>query len=263
MAGRSPGFAASPEYRVTLEPTPRRLRVVFAGEVIADTARGMLMHETRHLPVYYFPVADLRADLMTKTAHSTHCPYKGHASYWTVRVGDRSAENAVWAYEDPYDEVPALKGLAAFYWNRVDRWYEEDEEVFVHPRDPYHRVDVVESSRPVRVVLGGETVAETRRARYLFETGLPVRYYVPREDVRMSLFAPSDTRTRCPYKGQAVYWSARIGGRVYEDIVWSYPDPIAECPRIKGLLSFFNENVDAIFVDGKEVERPRTKWSKE
>jgi uncharacterized protein (DUF427 family) len=262
MAGKSPGFAAHPDYRVTLEPTPRRLRVVFAGEIIADTVRGQLMHETRHLPVYYFPMADLRGDLMAKTAHTTHCPYKGQASYWTIRVGDRTAENAVWAYEDSYDEVPGLKGLAAFYWNRVDRWYEEDEEVFVHPRDPYHRVDVVESSRPVRVVLGGETMAETRRARFVFETGLPTRYYIPREDVRTSLLAPSDTRTRCPYKGQAVYWSAKIGGKTYDDIVWSYPDPIAECPRIKGLLSFFNENVDAFFVDGKEVERPKTKWSK-
>jgi uncharacterized protein (DUF427 family) len=263
MAGKSPGYAKNPDYRVELEPTPRRLCVVFAGEVVADTTRGLMMHETRHLPVYYFPIADLRADLMVRTDHTTHCPYKGQASYWSLKVGERVSENAIWAYEDPYEEKPELKGVAAFYWNRVDRWYEEDEEVFVHPRDPYHRVDVVESSRPVRVVLGGETVAETRRARFLFETGLPVRYYIPREDVRMSLLAPSDTKTRCPYKGQAAYWSARVGGKDFPDIVWSYPDPIPECPKIRGLLSFYNENVDAIFVDGKEQERPKTKWSKE
>lgn len=262
-AKASPGFARNPDYRVVLEPSPRRVRVTFHGETVADSTRMMLLHETRHLPVYYFPLDDVRMDLMTRTDHHTNCPYKGDASYWTLTVGDRTAENAMWSYEDPYREVPELKGYAAFYWNRVDHWYEEDEEVFVHPRDPYKRVDVIASSRPVRVVLGGETVAESRRGRFLFETHLPVRYYLPKEDVRMDLLTPTQSRTRCPYKGEAVYWTADVGGRTYEDIAWSYPDPVPECPKIKGLVCFYNENVDAIVLDGRELDRPRTKWSKD
>jgi uncharacterized protein (DUF427 family) len=245
-----------------LEPSPRRVRVAFNGETIADSTNAHLLFETRHLPVYYFPRADVRLDLLSPTEHHTYCPYKGTASYWTIRVGDRNAENAVWGYPDPYDEVPALGDFVAFYWDRVDHWYEEDEEILVHPRDPYKRVDVVASSRPVRVVLGGETIAETHRARFLFETRLPTRYYIPQEDVRMDLLAPSGKTTACPYKGEARYWSAKIGDQVFPDIVWSYPEPIPECPKIKGYLCFFNEQVDAILVDGIEVPRPVTKWSK-
>lgn len=262
-SGKSPGFAKKPDYVVRLETSPRRVRVEFNGEIIADSTRTQLLFETNHLPVYYFPLEDVRLDLMARTDHDTHCPYKGHASYWSVTVGDRTAENALWSYETPYDEKPELAGLGAFYWKRVDHWYEEDEEIFVHPRDPYKRVDVVPSSRPVKVILGGETVAETTRAMFLFETNLPTRYYIPREDIRMDLFTPTDSRTRCPYKGEAVYWTARIKGKEFEDIVWSYPSPIPECPKIEGLLSFYNENVDAVFVDGREMEKPRTKWSRD
>lgn len=261
--GKSPGFAKNPGYVVRLEESPRRVRVAFNGEYVADSTRAKLLFESNHLPVYYFPMEDVRTDLMTPTDHTTHCPFKGHASYWTVNVGDREAENAVWAYRTPYDEMPELKDLCAFYWNRLDHWYEEDEEIFVHPRDPYKRVDVVASARPVRVVLGGETVAETARARFLFETRLPTRYYIPREDVRMDILTPTSSRTRCPYKGEAVYWSADVGGRTYEDIVWSYPEPVPECPKIRDLMCFYNENVDAIFVDGEQVEKPKTKWSRD
>ena len=258
----SPGFARSPDYRVELEPTPRRLRVVFNGETVADTTRGMLMHETRHLPAYYFPLDDIRMDLMTPTDNSTHCPFKGDASYWTLKVGDREAENALWSYETPFVEVPFLQSYGAFYWDRVDHWYEEDEEIFVHPRDPYKRIDAIPSSREVKVVVGGETVAQSARGHFLFETNMPTRYYLPADDVRMDLLTPSETKTRCPYKGIASYRSARIGDRTFDDIAWFYPDPVPECPKIKDLICFYNENVDAIFVDGEETEKPETRWSK-
>ena len=261
--GRESGFESNPDYKIMFEPSPRRVRVIFNGATIADSTRAHLLFETRHLPVYYFPRADVGVELLTPSAHHTFCPYKGKASYWTIRVGDRTSENAVWGYPDPYDEVAAIGDFLAFYWDRVDQWYEEDEEIFVHPRDPYKRVDVVASSRPVKIILGGETVAETRRARFLFETRLPTRYYIPPEDVRMDLLVPSDTSTACPYKGWARYWSARIGDRLYPDIVWSYPEPIPECPKIRGYLCFFNEQVDAILVDGKPAPRPVTKWSKD
>jgi uncharacterized protein (DUF427 family) len=261
--GRESGFKTNPDYKITFEPSPRRVRVQFSGETIADSIGARLLFETRHLPVYYFPRSDVRMDLMRPTEHHTFCPYKGTASYWTIRVGDKSSENAVWGYPEPYDEVDAIKDYVAFYWDRVDHWYEEDEEIFVHPRDPYKRVDVVASSRHVQVILGGETIADTRRGRFLFETRLPTRYYIPPEDVRMDLLVASEKATACPYKGKARYYTAKIGDRLFSDIVWSYPDPIAECPKIKGYLCFFNEQVDAILVDGVEVPRPVTPWSKD
>ena len=168
----------------------------------------------------------------------------------------------MWAYEDPIPASEVIKGYVAFYWNRVDRWFEEDEEVFVHPRDPYKRVDVLSSSRRVEVIVGGETVADTTRPRLLFETGLPTRYYIPPEDVRMDRLAGTGTQTRCPYKGVARYWSVRVGEEVFEDVVWSYPEPIAECPAIRGLLCFFNERVEAIRVDGEAEPKPETRWSR-
>ena len=263
IEGRESGFKSNPDYKILFEPSPRRVRVQLAGEWIADSTNTHLLFETRHLPVYYFPRADVRMDLLAPTDHHTFCPYKGRASYWTIRVGGRTAENTVWGYPDPYDEVMAIRDFVAFYWDRVDRWYEEDEEIFVHPRDPYKRVDVVPSARRVEVFLGGERVADTRRAMFLFETRLPTRYYIPPEDVRLDLLAPSEKTTRCPYKGRARYWSVRVGERLYPDIVWGYPEPIAECPKIAGRLAFFNEQVDRILVDGAETPRPLTPWSPE
>jgi len=261
--GRESGFTTNPDYKITFEQSPRRVRVRFNGDTIADSTNAHLLFETRHLPVYYFPRRDVRMDLMTPTDHHSFCPYKGTASYWTIRVGERLSENAVWGYPDPFDEVAALGDFVAFYWDRVDHWYEEDEEIFVHPRDPYKRVDTIQSSRHVQVILGGEVVADTRRAHFLFETRLPTRYYIPPEDARTDLLVPSEKTTACPYKGRARYWSARIGGQAYADIVWSYPEPIPECPKIRGLLAFFNEQVDEIRVDGVAMPRPVTPWSKD
>jgi uncharacterized protein (DUF427 family) len=259
---RESGFKTNPDYRITFERSPRRVRVKFNGEIIVDSTDAHLLFETRHLPVYYFPQADLRMDLMTPTQHQTFCPYKGDASYWTITVGDKTAENVAWSYREPFEEVAAIRDFVALYWNRMDTWYEEDDEVFVHPRDPYKRVDVTNSSRHVRVVVGGMTVADTRRARFLFETRLPTRYYIPIEDVRRELLVPSDKITACPYKGTARYYSVKIDDRVFKDIVWTYPDPIPECPKIKGYLCFFNEHVDDIFVDDVPVPHTVTPWSK-
>ncbi len=254
---------AGSEYSLVIEDSPRRVRVVFNGETIADSVEMKMMHETRHLPMYYFPMDDVRMDLLEKTDHTTHCPHKGDASYWSVKVGDRVAENAMWAYEDPLDNVPELKALAAFYWNKVDHWYEEDEELFIHARDPYKRIDTVPSSRHVQVKVGGEIVADTKRAHFLFETGLPTRYYIPTEDVRTDLLTPSDLKTGCPYKGTAQYYSVSVGGKTFENLVWYYPDPIPELPKVKDLLCFYNEKVDAIIVDGKEAPKQRSPWSED
>jgi len=250
----------APGQRIQVEPWPRRVRAVLGHVAVADSERVLLLLEKGHLPVYYFPPDDVRMDLLEPTDRHTRCPYKGEASYWTVRAGGREAANAAWGYLDPLPERTDIKGHVAFYWGRMDSWWEEDDEVFVHPRDPYHRVDVLSSSRHVRVEVGGEVLADTRRPRLLFETGLPTRYYIPKADVRMDLLEPTATHTRCPYKGRASYWSARVGDGVVEDLAWSYPAPIPECPKIESLVAFFNERVD-LHVDGELQARPETPWS--
>jgi uncharacterized protein (DUF427 family) len=142
----------------------------------------------------------------------------------------------------------------------MDSWFEEDEEVFTHPRNPYTRVDILASSRHVRVEVEGETIAESTSPRLLFETGLPVRYYLPKTHVRMDLLVPTQTESHCPYKGQAEWWSVRAGDRVHEDLAWSYRMPLPESQKITGLVAFYNEKVD-IYVDGELQERPHTKFS--
>jgi uncharacterized protein (DUF427 family) len=249
------------ENPVRLEPNNRRVRVLVDGVVIADTIRSIYLFELGHLPVYYFPKDDVRFDLLEHTDHSSHCPRKGDAEYWSIVVGDRHIENAVWSYPVPLAGTDDLSGYMAFYWNKVDSWFEEDEEVFVHARDPYKRVDALQSSRRVEVRLNGQTIADTTRPVLLFETGLPTRYYIPKLDVRLDLLRRSTLTTACPYKGVASYFSVAVpGSEIVDNIVWVYPAPIAQVPVIKNHLCFFNEKVD-IVVDGVEQDRPNTKWS--
>jgi uncharacterized protein (DUF427 family) len=217
----------------------------------------MLLHEAGRLPIFYFPIQDMRQDLLVASDHQTESALKGTASYCHIRADKRVAENAAWRYLNPPPQSPPVGDYIAFYWDKMDQWYEEDEEVFGHARDPYKRVDVLPSSRHVRIVLGGETVADTRRPHLLLETGIVTRYYIPAEDVRMDLLAATDSHTRCPYKGLASYWSAQVGKRVYKDIVWSYPDPLPESLHIGGLLCFYNERVDAIYADDELIPKPK------
>lgn len=245
---------------IYFEDSPRRVSAVFNGERIADSSHMKMLHETGLLPVYYFPLEDVRKEFLEKTDHSTHCPVKGDAVYWSVRVGDRVAENAIWSYPEPLQNSPHISGYAAIDWHSMDHWYEEDEEITVHPRDPYHRVDVRESTRHVRVMVNGELLAETDRPRLLFETGLPIRYYVPEEDVNKEFLKDSYATTGCAYKGTATYWSVKAGGDFLEDVVWTYRDPLPEGWKIRDHLCFYNEKVDTE-VDGELEERPLTQWS--
>ncbi len=253
----SPSFSSGFRW----EDSRRRVRVVFAGVTIADSKRVMLLHEFGRLPVFYFPPQDVRMDLMEATEHRTHSPLKGEASYWTIRVGDRVAEHAAWSYPHPLPGGPEVSDYMAFYWGQMDAWYEEDQQVFAHARDPYKRVDILPGSRHIRIVLGGATIVDTPRPQILLETGLPTRYYIPEQDIRMELLEPTETTTRCPYKGKASYWSASIGDKVFKDIVWSYRDPLPACVPVAKLLCFFNERVDAIYVDDELLPRPKTIWS--
>lgn len=250
---------ARPAGGFLFEPVQRRVRVTLGGVTIADSKKVRLLLENRRLAIYYFPASDVRLDLFVPTDFKSQHPGKGEASFYSIKVGDRIAQKAAWRYLLP--ERPDFKDYVAFYWDKMEAWFEEDDEVFVHPRDPYHRVDVLNSSRHVKVVVGGEVVAETTRPRLLFETGLPTRYYIPKLDVRLDLLTPTTTSTRCPYKGKASYWTVNVSGREFPDIVWSYPAPIPECPKIENLLCFYDEKVDAIYVDGELQPRPVTPWS--
>jgi len=241
---------------VHIELCPRRVRTYFGGQLIADSTHVLLVYESKRPPAYWFPISDVRMEHMEQKEQDSAGTLR-----WRVAVNDRVAENAARAYANPADDRLALKGHLAFYWDQMDSWFEEDEEVFVHPRDPYTRVDTVHSSRHVRVEISGHSIAETRRPVLLFETGLPTRYYIPKQDVRIDLLVPTASVSRCPYKGVARYWSARIGDEAIEDIVWSYPAPIPECPKIENLLSFYNEHVD-LYVDGVLQERPVTPFSR-
>jgi uncharacterized protein (DUF427 family) len=245
---------------IYFEDSPRRIRATFGGETVVDSRHPKLLHEHGLLPVYYFPWTEVREDLLEESEHSTRCPWKGDASYWSVRVGEQVSENAAWSYPAPIEGAPPLAGFVAFYWDRMDEWFEEDERAIGHARDPYHRVDVLDTSRHVRVVVNGEVVAETRRARVLFETGLPLRWYIPQADVRADALLESDSQTVCAYKGFASYWSVQAGGTEEDDLVWFYPEPRHDAERIAGYLAFFNERVD-LEIDGELQERPVTQWS--
>ena len=232
-----------PAHKLLMHEFPRRIRATFGGQTVVDTTRAVLLHETGLPPQLYVPIDDLRADLIRPTDHHTYCPFKGTASYWTVTAGDQQAENAVWAYPEPNAESAWLQGYAGLYWEALDEWYDEDERVEGHLRDPYHRVDVRRSSRHVRVLLGEEVLAETDRPLLLSETGLPNRFYLPAADVRQDLLEPSDTHTVCPYKGTASYWTITADGGKLTDAVWSYPQAEGDSAAVSGYLSFLHDDL--------------------
>jgi uncharacterized protein (DUF427 family) len=232
----------------------------------------------RIVPSYAVPVSDLTAELVPAAAAAAggaetigarmpelsarpvldpSVPFAVHSTGGRpvdVRAGEQNRPAAGFRPADP-----DLAGYVVLDFGAFDAWYEEDELNVAHPRDPFHRIDVLPSSRRVRLELDGQVLAESSRPTLLFETMLPARFYLPREDVRAEL-SPSGTRTWCAYKGQASYWSAAAGGRVLPDIAWTYQQPLHDAARVRGLIAFFNERLDVI-VDGERHERPVTPWS--
>jgi len=207
-----------------VEPCPRRVRAERHGKVVVRTDAAQYLWEHDHFPAFYLPEADVDLDGIDPAA---------------LRRDD------------------ALPGHVRIAWDAVDHWFEEDTEVFKHPVDPYHRVDVREASRRVQVLVDGVVVAESSRPKLLFETGLPTRYYLPWADVRTDLLAPTATSSVCPYKGQAHYWAVTVGGATYPDLVWGYRYPVPEAAGIAGCVCFYNERVDLV-VDGIALDRPVT-----
>jgi len=244
--------------RVRVEHGQKRVRAYLGGALVADTTAPLLVWEKPYYPTYYFPVGDVRTELLEPDGGVEHSPSRGDGHTFTVRAGGKEAPAAALRYgTSPFEE---LRDAVRLEWSSMDAWFEEDEEVFTHPRDPYTRVDILSSSRHVRVEVDGVTIAESSRPALLFETGLPVRYYLPKTHVHMELLTPTETESHCPYKGQARYWSVRVGETVHRDLAWSYRTPLRESERIEGLISFYNEKVD-VYVDGVLQERPGTKFS--
>lgn len=231
--------------QVRVEASPKRVRAYLGGHLVLDTTEPRLVWElpTYDLPQYYVPRGDVLAELVP-TGRTKTSRRRGVGQLHTVRVPDAAAVEAAIIYRD--SPVAALRDLVRVKFDAMDAWFEEDEEIYTHPRSPYTRIDILPTSRRVVVEAGGHVVAETTQAHVLFETGLPPRYYLPKVDVRMDLLAPSALVTSCPYKGRTEYFSVRAGGGLYEDAAWSYRHPLPESARIAGLVSFHPSKVDVI-----------------
>jgi uncharacterized protein (DUF427 family) len=221
-----------------VEPSPRRVRVRLGGVVVADSSQAQLLiqYGPGALPTYFVPLADVRPGVLTDET----------GGRWSVQTGERHVPGGAWRDDD----FAALADHVTFSWETLE-WYEEDERVYAHARDPHHRVDTVRASRRVEVYAGGDKLADSVRPLLLFETTLPTRYYLPFADVRTDLLTASETVSYCPYKGEARY----LSHTAMPDVAWSYPDPIPENPKIRDLVCFYNERVDLV-VDGKSLERP-------
>ena len=241
-----------PDRTLYWEPFAKRVRTEFGGATVADSRRVMALHETDHLMVFYFPTEDVDMEWLAPTDHLTTCPIKGEASYWSVQTGGEIARNAAWAYKTPIDSAPWLAGHIAFDYKQMHAWYQEDEKVYAHPRNPYHRCDIHAASRTVKVRCGDTVVAESTQPRMLFETGVPPRFYLPPDDVRTDLLERSETVSECPYKGDGQHWHLKVGGRTVEDVAWSLPRPLGEAQTVTDYLCFYSGKVE-VEVDGERL----------
>ncbi len=254
-----PDYPGNPVPALHTEPVPRRIRAYLGGVAVVDSTHARYVWEWPGFPQYYVPAADVREGALVNEDATEDTPL-GKVAVHGVSVEETYRRAAAKIVVDPV--VPELFETVRFEWSAFDAWFEEDEEVFVHPRSPYTRVDALRSTRHVRIELHGEVLAESSSPVLLFETGLPTRSYLNRTDVDFTHLVPSDTVTSCPYKGTTTgYWSARIGERTHPDVAWTYNFPLREVQPIAGLVAFYDEKVDT-FVDGVLQERPRTHFSR-
>ncbi|MFQ6011052.1 MAG: DUF427 domain-containing protein [Nitrososphaerales archaeon] len=245
---------------ISIEPSPKIVKVIFGKKTLAISKRVLLVWQNGGLPVYYFPMEDVRMEFLTHSGRLTKEAGMGTKVSWNIAVGRKRTKAAAWSFENLPSSADGIREHVAFSWSAMDSWHEEDEEVFVHPRDPHKRIDVLQSSRNIKVLINGKLLAESSSPMLLFETGLPTRYYLEMKDFRTKLL-PSARTTMCPYKGEANYWSVTAEGQNAEDLVWGYKEPLPECGKIAGLFSFYNEKVD-LYVEGVLQERPKLRWKK-
>jgi uncharacterized protein (DUF427 family) len=244
--------------RVRVEDTQKRIRAQIGGVMIADSTSVKMVWEIPYYPTYYFPVDDVRLDLMANSGETKRSPSRGTADLFDITVGDQTRSHAARVWNA--SKIEEIEGYISCAWDTMDRWFEEDDEVYYHARDPYTRIDILQSSRVVRVEVDGVVVAESDRARLLFETNLPMRYYLPKTDIRFEYLTATDTVTHCPYKGAARYWSVNTAGRTHDDVVWGYDSPLPESQLVAGFAAFYNEKLD-IYFDGVLEDKRKTKFS--
>jgi uncharacterized protein (DUF427 family) len=241
-----------------IEPVPRRIRAMLGSQVVLDTTRAVYLWEWPNYPQYYIPVADVAPGVLVDEDHPQKLK-RGTARRHALQVGDIHRPAAARVYGD--DAVSGLPGMVRFEWDALDAWFEEDEQVFVHPRNPYARVDSLRSTRHVQVSLDGLVLADSSSTVMVFETGLPTRYYFNRTEVDFTHLEPSDTETACPYKGRTTgYWSVRSGSTLHEDLAWAYDFPTLALQPIAGLIAFYNEKLD-IAIDDVPLDRVVTHFS--
>ncbi len=240
-----------------IEPFAPRIRGSVGDDTVVDSTSSWMLHEHGQLPVLYFPTIDVRMDMLEPNGNRSRSPGKGDAVHYRLTAGDRPVEEAGWAFPEP--EMDGLAGLIAFYMPTMTSWRQEDEPLLGHARNPYHRIDVFDTSRHVRVLVNGRMIAETARARVLYETGLPPRWYLPPEDVDATLLTASPTRSTCAYKGHARYLAVRAGDTIEADLAWVYDEPLPDAARVAGYHCFWNERVD-LEIDGEPVARPVTEF---
>ena len=255
MAGNYPRMITRIDH---IERVPRRVRAVHDGHVLADSTNALYVWEWANYPQYYLPRGDVTEGLLA-TDGRTEESSRGTSLLYSFASAPAPAPTVARLLVEPVR--PELADTFRLEWDAMDAWFEEDEEVFVHPRNPYSRVDALRSTRSVRVELEGVVLAESGAPVMVFETGLPTRYYLDRTAVRFEHLTTSPTVTRCPYKGTtSAYWSVVLGGTEHPDLAWSYDFPTRQLVPIAGLVAFYDEKVD-VFVDGVMNERPRTHFS--
>ncbi len=278
MAVRVAGQLLAGLGELRYEPTAKRVRAVLGDELVVDSTRAVLVWEPqRVVPQYAVPVEDVLVELLPGQpidgaasgelvrlgtdgpfVLTPAVPFGVHSSdggVLTVRAAGVERAGAAFRLADP-----DLAGHVVLDFGAFDGWFEEEEAILAHPRDPFTRIDVRRSARHVRIEHDGRILAESSRPRLLFETHLPVRFYLPPEDVRTDLLLPSRTVTACAYKGEASYWSVPSDGGTIEDIAWSYQHPLSDAVEVAGMLCFFDERVDVV-VDGERRDRPQSPWS--
>lgn len=238
-----------------VEPVPRRVRATIGNRTVLDTIEAIYVWEWPNYPQFHIPIADVDADLLVDEKRTETLAH-GTVRLFGLRVGDEVRPTAARLFTD--ESLEQLPGTVRFEWGSLDAWYEEDERVFVHPRNPYTRVDALRSTRHVTIAVDEVVLAESSGPVLVFETGLPTRYYVDPSCVRFQHLERTETRSSCPYKGRTTaYWSARLGDALHEDLAWTYDFPTRQLQPIAGLIAFYNEGVD-ITVDGVAQERPTT-----
>ncbi|KAI6083457.1 DUF427-domain-containing protein [Hypoxylon rubiginosum] len=244
--------------------TPRRVRILFNGVYVVDTTSALYVWEHEYYPYFYVPYSAFTPGSLSKGKTGGDQDH-----YWQVelRIGSKSTDRVLCFGAVFSENAKALAKMVRVEFSAADAWFEEDVQIYVHPKDPFRRVDVLHSTRPLKVRVDSKLVAETTASYHLHETGLPCRYYVPATSVDRTILKESETTTACPYKGVANYYDVELDGddgqkNTFKDLIWYYRTPTLECANITGCLCFYHEKEGVeIELDGKVLSRPKTPWS--